>query len=663
MINRLFNRVHSSAVKLLTAILSSLKILRLTEGTLISKKTSLVLSKTHSITKKSIRGAKKGLKTTHYHVAVRPHQAFLTRWGWYAKWHAWPRHNFAHNSLFSVYILVIAAALFVNYQLAFAADQTDIWDFSTPSNYTVDSTIELSGSSARLKAQNYATDANTMALFHLDESSGTNANDDSSNSNDASTQASPSWVAGKLNNGLSLNGNTQFASAADSASLSLTGNNTIEAWSKFGSTFNATSSNNRQTVVDKGGYSLYYDEQTGKTTYELANAGATSWTQRAGNDVNNSWDLNGKQDVRAQVAIGSDVYAGLGTATSDAEVWKWNGSSWSQIGGDGRNSSWANGTYEAVRSLAVDGTTLYAGLGNTAGDGEVWTCNTTTNCATWTKIGGDGLNSGWISATYESVESMAVVGGNLFAGLGASAQDAEVWRWNGATWTKIGGDGVNPGGGISWAVADNIEEVYSMTTDGTDLYVGLGSTANDAEVWRFRPGTNGWTKMGGDSVNPGGGASWGAGYEYVLSLDTLGGNLYAGLGVTAGDSEVWRLNISTNTWTRIGGDAINSSWANSTFEGVYSLTNDGTNIYAGLGSSTGDAEVWRWNGAAWSKLGGDSANSSWATGSVVWSMTNVGTTVFVGQSNNSSGNAEMWTVSGTTWTRNGGMYVNIDLSV
>jgi hypothetical protein len=553
---------------------------------------------------------------------------------------------------------VIAAALFVNYQLAFAADQTDIWDFSTPSNYTVDSTIELSGSSSRLKAQNYATDVNTMALFHLDESSGTNANDDSSNSNDAVTQASPSWVAGKLNNGLSLNGNTQFASAADSASLSLTGNNTIEVWTKFGTTFNATSSNNRQSIIDKGSYSLYYDEQTGKATYELANAGATSWTQRAGNDINRSWDLNGKQDVRAQVAVGSDVYAGLGTATSDAEVWKWNGSNWSQIGGDGRNSSWANGTYESVRSLAVDGTTLYAGLGDTAGDGEVWSCDTTANCSTWTKIGGDALNAGWISATYETVDSMVVIGGNLYAGLGASAQDAEVWRWNGVSWSKIGGDGVNPGGGASWAAADNIETVFSMVTDGTDLYVGLGASANDAEVWRFRPGTNAWTKMGGDSVNPGGGASWGANYEYVLSLNILGGNLYAGLGVTAGDADVWRLNIGTNAWSMIGGDTLNSSWASSTFEGVYSLANDGTNIYAGLGSSTGDAEVWRWNGATWSKLGGDSVNSSWATGSVVWSMTNVGSTVFVGQSNNSSGNAEMWTVSGTTWTRNGGMYVN-----
>ena len=680
MIKWLLNMVEKNAVKKKTAYLQPVNKKHLSRRKKVTKRTNTVVQHSKKVAKKGTRNLKKVSKNAvvgtrnlsvagarkskraaivfHENTMKKPHVYMQSNWQWYARWHAWPKHQLVQNSVFSIYVVIIAFAIFVNYRLAFAADQTDIWDFSSPSNYTIDPTIELSGNSARLKAQNYVSDANTMALFHLDESSGSTADDDSLNNNDAATQSSPSWVAGKLNGGLSLNGSTQFASATDSSSLSLVGNNTVEAWTKFGSTFNSSSSNNRQTVVDKGSYSLYYDEQTGKATYELANAGVTSWTQRAGNDINRSWDLNGKQDVRAQVSIGSDVYAGLGTATSDAEVWKWDGSVWAQIGGDGRNSSWAVGTYESVRSLAVEGTTLYAGLGDTAGDGEVWSCDTTTNCISWTKIGGDGLNSGWLSATYETVDSMAVVGGSLYAGLGASAQDAEVWRWNGSSWTKIGGDGVNPGGGVSWTAADNIETVFSMTTDGNDLYVGLGASANDAEVWRFRPGTNAWTKLGGDSVNPGGGASWGANYEYVLSLNILSGNLYAGLGLTADDAEVWRLNLGTNTWTKIGGDTLNSSWASSTFEGVYSLANDGTNIYAGLGSSTGDAEVWRWNGSTWSKLGGDSVNTSWATGSVVWSMTNVGTTVFVGQSNNSTGNAEMWTVNGTTWTRNGGMYIN-----
>src|SRR5262249_25925493 len=157
-----------------------------------------------------------------------------------------------------------------------------------------------------------------------------------------------------------------------------------------------------------GAYKLYYDQETGKVTYELANAGSTTWTQQAGNDIKGSWDLNGKFAVNAQVAIGGNVYAGLGNAVGDAEGWKWNGTSWTQVGGDGKNSSWADQTYENVMSMAANGTILYAGLGSTAGDGEVWSCDTSTGCTSWTKIGGDGINSSWPVNTIEEVDSMTV---------------------------------------------------------------------------------------------------------------------------------------------------------------------------------------------------------------------------------------------------------------
>jgi hypothetical protein len=215
----------------------------------------------------------------------------------------------------------------------------------------------------RHKAQNYTTDANTAALYHLDEASGASAADASANSN-TGTVSGATFGTGNLNNGLSLNGATDQVSAPDSTSLSLTQNNTLEAWTKFSSAFSATSHGQQQGIIDKGAYKLYYDQETGKVTYELANAGATSWTQQAGNDVKGSWDLNGKLSVNAQVAIGTDVYAGLGNAVGDAEVWKWNGTTWSQVGGDGKNSSWADQTYENVSSLATSGTTLYAGLGS-----------------------------------------------------------------------------------------------------------------------------------------------------------------------------------------------------------------------------------------------------------------------------------------------------------
>ena len=163
-----------------------------------------------------------------------------------------------------------------------------------------------------------------------------------------------------------------------------------------------------------------------------------------------------------------------------------------QIGGDGVNSSWAINTYETVNAMTYFGGNLYAGLGMSANDAEVWRWNG----STWTKIGGDSLNSGW-TTNYEAVWVLTNDGTNLYAGLGDTAQDAEVWQWNGTAWSKAGGDGVNS----SWIAADNIEQIRSMTYFGGNLYVGTSITAGDGDVWRFNGTT--WAKIGGDAIADG----------------------------------------------------------------------------------------------------------------------------------------------------------------
>ncbi|HSE60886.1 MAG TPA: fibronectin type III domain-containing protein [Candidatus Saccharimonadales bacterium] len=587
-------------------------------------------------------------RTVHHHAAKRPHHYLSKRFTWYANWHKHAYHGHVHTGILTAYCLVVLVVTIAAYQRAFALpDLTDTWNFSSSAPYTIDAGIETSGTSARLKAQNYTADSNTKALYHLDEASGTSISDSSSNNNTGTVGAAASWIAGNLNNGLSLNGAFTNGVAADSSSLSLSQDNSIEAWTKFSSAFSAGSHDHRQGILDKGAYKLYYDQETGKVTYELANSSATTWAQQAGNDIKNSWDINGKLSVNAQVAIGSDVYAGLGNAIGDAEVWRWNGTTWAQIGGDGKNSSWADQTYETVMAMAANGTTLYAALGTSTGDAEVWSCDTSSNCATWTKIGGDGINSGWAVNTFEVVNSMSVMGGNLYVGLGNTANDARVYRWNGSSWTWVGGFGI---GAPFNAFTTGYESIFSMTNDGTNLYVGFGTTAGDADVWRLSGNT--WTQIGGDAVS----SSWAAAtYENVQSLRWVGGNLYAGLGLTAGDAEVWRWNGTT--WAQIGGDSLNSSW-DSTFEGVYSLADDGTNVYAGLGNSAGDNEVWRWNGTAWTKIGGDGVNSGFTnTHLAVEALLYNGSTLYAGITATGA-NAEVWSFNGTSWTRIGGGYVN-----
>lgn len=530
-------------------------------------------------------------------------------------------------------------------QQIFAAGDVDVtWDFSSAGDYTLSDAalVEVTSNTARLKVQNYTSDSDTMLLYHLDESSGTTVDDSSSNSNDG-TATAPTWTTGNLNNGLSLDGATSKVSVPDSAALSLSQSNTLEAWVKMDASFSAGATR-RQGIIDKGDYQLYLDHETGKVTYELADSSATSWTQVAGNDFNSSWDLNGKLSVVSSVDVGGDVYAGLGNVVGDAEVWHWDGTSWAQVGGDGKNSSWAAATFESVLSLATNGTLLYAGLGTTAGDAEVWSCDTSSGCTSWTKIGGDGINSGWAVGTFEQVSSLTYVGGVLYAGLGVSANDAEVWRWNGSSWTQIGGDSLNSG----WTT--NFENVYSLTNDGTNVYAGLGLTAGDAEIWRWNGSA--WTKIGGDGVS----SSWNTTYEYVLSMTYLSGDLYAGLGTTAGEAEVWR--YSSGTWSQIGGDTLNSSWDSSSYEGVFSLASTGSTVYAGLGSTAGDNEVWSWNGSAWTKIGGDGTNSGFTnTHTIVQALLYSGSTLYAGLTGTGA-SGEMWSWNGSAWTRMGGNYIN-----
>ncbi|MBP9702462.1 fibronectin type III domain-containing protein [Candidatus Woesebacteria bacterium] len=557
----------------------------------------------------------------------------------------------------SVASLVFAAGFTVGTYFAissfittlYAADTiASTWEIDVPGEYAVSDSlkIEVANSSARLSVQNYVPDASTKLLLHMDEASGNPA--DSATPSGTATPTGLNYVSGQLNNAGDFNGTSSQVSMADSSNLSLSGSHSLEAWAKLDNSFSASSHGQKQGILDKGDYRLYYDQSSGKVVYELANSASTTWTQQAGNDIKNSWDLNGKNYVRATVADSSNnVYVGLGNAVSDAEVWKWNGTTWSQIGGDGDNGSWQDQQFENVWSLAVDSTYIYAGLGDTAGDAEVWRCSLS-SCTDWDKIGGDAVNSSWALSTYEYVSSLVMHGSVLYAGVGASANDAEVWSWDGATWTKRGGDSINSG----WTT--NFETVWSMVSNGTYLFATLGDSTTDAEVWRWNGSA--WTKVGGDGVS----SSWNTNYEQAFSLTLVGTTLYAGIGNTANDGEVWRCNTCTTTpsWSQIGGDSLNSGWTTN-YEMIYGLTNDGTNVYAGLGNSDGDGEVWRWNGSAWTKLGGDSVGSGWTTaeGDIVMGLVYNNSTLFAGVSD-AGGNTTMWSHNGTSWTRMGGGGVN-----
>ena len=591
-----------------------------------------------TVIKPAAKKVQKHAKTVHYHTAQKAHAHLTNKYAWYARWHRWEKHGHVHWAILGVYILGLSWVFLGAYAKTFAAsDLFNSWDFSNPAEYSLSDGLEIYGNSIRMKAQNYDSDGQTAALFHIDESSGTVLNDSSSNANNA-TLYNGTFTAASLNNGVSFNGSTSYATAADGPSLSFTAQNSLEAWVQS----NNPNAPHRQGIVDKGNYKLYIDSVNSKVSYELENQSATDWSMVAGNDFNGGWDLNGKRSVNAYTAIGNDIYAAIGVDTGDAEVWKYASNTWTLVGGgeSSINGSWAPRTFEGVYALSTDGTNIYAGLGNGTGEAEVWRFNGTT----WAKVGGDGVNASWAIATFEQVWALTSFGGSTFAAIGNSANDAEVWRFNGTTWAKVGGDGVNGGWGA------NFEVVTALSNDGTNMYAALGSSTTDAEVWRYNGTT--WAKIGGDGVS----GSWNTNYDRVGALSVYNGNLIAGLGLSTNEAEVWSYNGTT--WAKIGGDGVSGSW-NTNYESIESLHVANNMLYTGLGNSTDDAELWQYDGTTWAKIGGDDVNGSWAAGTYesVLSIQSYNGDIYVGLGAGTS-DGEIWRLRDGVWSKSAGTSVN-----
>ena len=104
---------------------------------------------------------------------------------------------------------------------------------------------------------------------------------------------------------------------------------------------------------------------------------------------------------------------------------------WSQIGGDDlagvspSTRGWLTDTYHYVQAMSVYNGNLYVGLGYANSQSEVWRYDDTQ----WTLVGGDGF--GWDTVNViDQVSSMVVSHGQLFAGTGGTAAgEGTIWSY------------------------------------------------------------------------------------------------------------------------------------------------------------------------------------------------------------------------------------------
>lgn len=318
----------------------------------------------------------------------------------------------------------------------------------------------------------------------------------------------------------------------------------------------------------------------------------SAWTHIAGSGSGVSGSWTSAERVTSLVNLNGELHCMIVQGGNYAECWRFTGgTTWEKIGGGATatNNSWSTATYFRIAHHAVvNNGKLYVGIGGaSAGAGEVWEWDPVGSPTLWTKVGGDG--QGWGTSEVYWCHDLCMYGDKLAVGNSYATGNADVWLYNfQANWEQIGGDGLNGG----WAAA-TYETVYCLGTDGTYLYAGLGQTTGDAELWKYSPGSPAgtWEKIGGD------GNGWAAStYQTVESLLVhSSGRIYAGLGqTTAGHAEVWEYDpVGSPTWNKIGGDGLNGSWANSVFELVQSMAEDSNGkIWVGLGNSAGDGDAY-----------------------------------------------------------------------
>jgi trimeric autotransporter adhesin len=352
------------------------------------------------------------------------------------------------------------------------------------------------------------------------------------------------------------------------------------------------------TLYAGGGFNRICNDLTCAAPVTVANRvaqfNAGSWTA-VGNGLNSA--------VNALAVSGTTLYAGgsftgicttlaCGATTQANRVAQFSGGSWSVTG---------NGFDNAVLSLFVSGTTIYAG-GDFTGICTTLACGATTPANHVAQFSG-GVWSALSNGLDNTVNAVAVIGSTVYAGgfIGGICTNAtcttktlanRITQFNAGSWTTMGTNNtVN-------------NSIRALAVNGSDVYVGGdmiqadGVAVNRVAKW---DGTN-WSAAG-NGVN-----------GQIFALLFSGSTLYAagsftGICTDAACSGTTPANrvaqFSGGVWSAVGNGVNNT---------VYALALSGTTLYAGgeltgtcnnaaCGATTMANLVAQFSGGSWSAVG------------------------------------------------------------
>ena len=333
--------------------------------------------------------------------------------------------------------------------------------------------------------------------------------------------------------------------------------------------------------LDPAGWQMVTEENGQPRFVRTSAISATAASESGDENWDDRFALGVDTNVYAIAVSGSDIYVGFfgkGTQVSAGYIAKWNGYSWSTLGG---------GVDNHVFAIAVSGSDVYVGGGFTNASGV-----SANYIAKWDGSSWSALGSG-VSGQYGGfVDSVAVSGTDVYAGGcftnagGVSANN--IAKWDGSNWSALAG-GVSAAG-----------RVLAIAVSGTDVYVGGiftnagGVSAKNIARW---DGSS-WSALGGGVDG------------FIFAIAVNGSDLYVGgtctnaYGVPVPKIVKW----NGSSWSELGTGVSGGFYFHDYYPTVYAMAVSGADVYVGgnftYAGGVSANGIAKWDGSSWSAVGG-----------------------------------------------------------
>jgi len=263
----------------------------------------------------------------------------------------------------------------------------------------------------------------------------------------------------------------------------------------------------------------------------------------------------------------SYLYASTGRGNA-SQIWRsLNGVTWAPM----NQTGFSNPDNVDLTSLAEFGGKIYAGVTNQVGGAQIWS-SLSGNNNTWTQVGP--TVAGTIPATITDFAIFDFDNGLYAAVEFESNLPAQIWRSYGGAWEIIVNDGFGDANTLSTG---------GMAGFGGYLYVGAGSTADGAQLWRTNDGAT-WEQ----AITPG---FSDPNNQKVEAVFVFQNQLYVSVRNAVTGIEIWRSTDGT-LWEQANTDGfgdsnnIGTNWSNASADFMNQL-------YLGTSNVVDGGELWR----------------------------------------------------------------------